>query len=506
MGGFKEMVTILWFLGVTQTLLCSALAFNHRGGVQSVVLSSTYSPFPYKKKRSQTVVESVYPDLSHLEIVPSTTLKPDLIIVGPGGILQSPVDLPQSVQTETESTPPWQEKLDQLTQLLAAVSGDDLDSFVDNKYDSKIAQEDSRSLEMNVDPSPLPPVTYFLLKQSAANLESEEGRDKRMILGGILAQGIPVLTQFAGSLIKTVLDQLIHRLGSQTYKDDLLGKFVPRALSQTHLKNTQISHSIQQQIKNHNYQSALQTLTSAQRNLKTDNYIPEKFKKVFNGNSNDDELVLATRKIFQGLTETVDGLLTQRLSTVVNLITSLITTLIESLRLKLQNFDAKHSKGEEVLLRITGATLAGIETCLPQDFGGLYSCLGALMALLVLVFPGLLILRNSISNHANKLQNTQISSTIRKMQRNDLFNPHANFPETNDIDRTRSRPHGKLQTKKREESVEEGTDVPDLERLGRSQDHPRAEYSVQFNEATAFLPAPIPIPTLRRKVHNTSNE
>ena len=125
------------------------------------------------------------------------------------------------------------------------------------------------------------------------------------------------------------------------------------------------------------------------------------------------------------------------------------------------------------------------------------------MALLVLVFPGLLILRNSLSNHPNELQNTQIASTIRKMQRNDLINPLANSPETNGTkDRIRSRPHGNLQSRKREEPLEEESDVPDLERLGRSQDHPRVQFSAQLNEATAL----IPVPTLRRKGPNTSNE
>ena len=167
MGGFKEMVAIFWFLGFTQTLLCSALVSNLRGGEKSVVLSSTYSPFPYKKKRSQIVVESVYPDLSQPELDHSTTFRPypTLVVTG-SGMHQQVEDLPQSVQTDqiTQAPPPWEKQLKQLTQLLSAVSGDELETFVDNRFDSKVGQENRKSLEMNVDPSPLPPVTYFPLK------------------------------------------------------------------------------------------------------------------------------------------------------------------------------------------------------------------------------------------------------------------------------------------------------------------------------------------------------
>ena len=300
------------------------------------------------------------------------------------------------------------------------------------------------------------------------------------------------------------MSQLIHRPGAQTYKDDLLAKFVPRALSQTHLKNTQIEHSIQQQIKNRNYQSALQTLSSAERTLKTDDYIPQQFKQVFNQNSNNEQLVLATRKIFQGLTETFDGLLTQRLSTVMNLLTSLFTTLIESLRLKLQEFDAKHTLGEEELLRITGATLTGIETCLPPDFGGLYSCLGALIALIALVFPGLVILRNSLTNYATKLQGTQVASTLRKFQRDNLVKPPGSSPVTKDTqDGAISRPHANLQTRTlmREDSLEPGTDGSGFKRLGKTSEFPR-EYAIQLQEAAPLLP----VPTLRRNIPVLSQE
>ena len=104
MGGFKEMAIVFGFLACTKTLLCSALGSNLRGGEKTIVLSSTYSPFPYKRKRSQIVVESVYPDL---ESEPSTTFRPypTLVVTG-SGMHQQIEELPQSVQTDESTQAP----------------------------------------------------------------------------------------------------------------------------------------------------------------------------------------------------------------------------------------------------------------------------------------------------------------------------------------------------------------------------------------------------------------
>ena len=53
----------------------------------------------------------------------------------------------------------------------------------------------------------------------------------------------------------------------------------------------------------------------------------------------------------------------------------------------------------------------------PPDNGGLYSCLAAVLVLLGLIFPGLFVLRNSITAFTRKLQQTQTASNLRKAQR-----------------------------------------------------------------------------------------
>ena len=95
------------------------------------------------------------------------------------------------------------------------------------------------------------------------------------------------------------------------------------------------------------------------------------------------------------------------------------------------------------------------------------------------------------------------SSTLRKFQRDNLAKPPGSSLALWQ-DRALSRPHGNLQSRKREEALESGTDVPDLERLGKSLDYPRTEYSIQLHESAPLLP--VPIPTLRRKVPDLSHE
>ena len=391
--------------------------------------------------------------------------------------------------TTTTATP-----FKQLADLLAVVSGNNLQDYRDNKYDSDSFQPTLTTKS----PPPLKSSgqlnqkepTIFSPPQSAAICPpcpcmgpQMEGRGRRMI-AGLLAQGAPFLTHFAGGLIKMVLNQVINRPGSLGYTDKLVGRFVPRALSQTHLKNSQVSTSIQNQMKNHNFQSAIQTLTSASRPLEAQNYIPTRFKEVFNANTQDNKLVLATRKILTAITSTLDSIISQRLATVTNLLTSLITTVIESLRLLLQSLHEKHTQDDKKLLEITGKTLLEIQLCKPQDFGGLYASLAAVLSLLCLLFPTLLILKSSICNHANKLQHTQMAYTLRKAARSDLT-----IPLDSGITTSKSRSKTAKSRRKYDSSDEEGGFVKPIS--------PKVQFSKELDEDKLLISCPTSI--LRKK-------
>ena len=110
--------------------------------------------------------------------------------------------------------------------------------------------------------------------------------------------------------------------------------------------------------------------------------------------------------------------------------------------------------------------------------------------------------------HANELQNTQIASTIHRMQRNEVTNPLANSPEaSNGRERVRPRPTGASsnpQGRKRDESLDNEIEV-DVERTARPLGHPRVQFSAQLDETHALIPA-LPTPTLRKKGPNAAKE
>ena len=220
-----------------------------------------------------------------------------------------------------------------------------------------------------------------------------------------------------GGLLKNMLSQLIYRPGAQSYKDDLLKKFLPRALAGTSLGGTQIEEAVRQQLGHRKYQSALQTLNSHEASLNPEHFLPDRFKQSFNEQSNSPQLVQATRSIFNMLTTTLDQLTSSRLTTTTNLLTSLITSLIEGLRLEIEAFDKKNSRELKEILKLLKETNLGVKGCTPPDQGGLYSCFAAILILVCLIFPGLFALRNSVTNFIRKIQSTQTASNLRKAQR-----------------------------------------------------------------------------------------
>jgi len=310
----------------------------------------------------------------------------------------------------------------QLSNLLSSVSGDKLEEYRDGKYDAEIS--DPTAVPNLPSPSQtrqnaLPTTQSPSVCLPCPCLEQTETRDRRTIPGVIL-EGIPFLTTFAGKLIKNILHQLINRPGPVEYTDTVLKRFVPRALSHTDLKNSPLSTSIQTQFKNHNFHSAISTLQSATKPLDTQSHIPTKFKQIFNTNTHDKKIVLAVRKIMTALTSTLDSIFSQRLSSVTNLLTSLMTSIIESLRILLVSLHNQHTKDDKKLLELANKALTDIKKCQPQTHVGLYSISAALLTLISLIFPALIILKNSICNHAYKVYHNQRELVQRKPSKSNL--------------------------------------------------------------------------------------
>ena len=293
--------------------------------------------------------------------------------------------------------------IDALTKLLEAVVGSSNHEYFDPKFDTAVLPNKSE---------------VATLGQKGASLV--DGRPKRQI-GPLIASLIPQLSKFGGSILRSILSQLIYRGGDASYKQDLLAKFVPRVLSQTALQNSQTEQIINQQLKSRNYESVLQTINSAAKGLDQKNYVPEDFKHAFNQQENSPKMVLSVRKVFHGLVQTLDTLLTQRLSTSSNLMSSLLTSLIESLRVELEGFEKTHANEVKRLGSTLSSIQADLKRCGAQNLTTVYALLAAILVGLTLIFPSLFMVKNTLTAFMRKLQSSAQASLIRKAQRETLI-------------------------------------------------------------------------------------
>ena len=289
-------------------------------------------------------------------------------------------------ETKEEETPSSsQTPLDQLTALLEAVAGDSV------TYEHGDKTVDSFSATRSPPPALVVPKNH------------QDDQPAKRMLPQIIATGLPFLTDFAGGLIKNALSQVINRPDPILYTQGILKRFVPRALAASNLKNTAVSSSIQTQFKNHNFNSAISTLDSNSHPIKTENHISNKFHKVLNSSTDDKKLVAAVKHILKAVASTLDSIISQRLTSVSNLLTSLFTSIVESLRLLLIELHEGHTRDLKKLLVIANSSLAEIKRSKPHTHIELYALLSAILTLLCLIFPALNILKNSVFNHANKL-------------------------------------------------------------------------------------------------------
>ena len=101
--------------------------------------------------------------------------------------------------------------------------------------------------------------------------------------------------------------------------------------------------TVTKQIHDQKYDLVLKTLRSQQSDLSQKQYLPDAFKQNFNGlKTKNQEVVSATRAIFNMLTHSVDDIMKNRLTTVTTLLTSLVTSLTEELRLELEQFNEEN--------------------------------------------------------------------------------------------------------------------------------------------------------------------
>ena len=127
-----------------------------------------------------------------------------------------------------------------------------------------------------------------------------------------------------GKMIRPIIQGLASRPGNSQYKSNLLRKFTHRALSNTNLADTELENAVSNQLDQHKYGVALQTLKSQEVPVDTNTYFPKTFPESLPFvKEKSPQLTEAARGIFTQLTESIDQILQQRLITTSHLSTSL---------------------------------------------------------------------------------------------------------------------------------------------------------------------------------------
>ena len=233
--------------------------------------------------------------------------------------------------------------------------------------------------------------------------EPEKSETRKRFIPAILGKALPYLSKFGAGLIKNTFSQLVNRPTKNSYTQSILKNFIPRALATSHLGNSAVSQSIQSQIRNSNYNSAVNIIDNNSKDLETGAYVTKKYQRVLTENSNNRELVNSARHVLKALISTIDSILSQRLASLANLLSSLFTSLIESLRILLVSYHDKHRDDLKKLLIGVNTTLAEVKKLRPPSNINIFAVLAAILVLLVLIFPCLAVMRSSITNHHTKV-------------------------------------------------------------------------------------------------------
>ena len=235
-----------------------------------------------------------------------------------------------------------------------------------------------------------------------AETGGKSGTGKRFI-PNILLKTLPRLTKFGAKLISNSFSQLVNRKTKNGYTQAILKNFIPRAISISNLRDSKIEKNIQNNIKHNNYGGAISILDSHSQDRDTERHINGKYEKVFKDNVEDRKVTNSVRHVLKALTSTFDSILSQRLTSLSNLLTALFTSLLEALRILLVDYHNGHATDLKYLLNGNTDVLDELKKLKPASSVPTYSLHAATLVLLTLIFPTLFALRSSMIHSNNKL-------------------------------------------------------------------------------------------------------
>jgi len=267
---------------------------------------------------------------------------------------------------------------------------------------------------------------------------------RKRFIPAIMKKTLPYLTTFGAGLIKNSFSQLVNRNTKNGYTQAILKNFIPRAISTSNLRGSAVEKNIQANIRNNNYRGAISVIDSNSQDRETERHITDKYKKVLNDNVKDRKVTNSVRHILKAVTSTFDSILSQRLTSLSNLLSSLFMSLIEALRILLINYHNEHASDLKGLLFGNNDILDEVKKLRPASNVPTFSLHAATLVLLALIFPTLLVLKSSIAHSNNKLFHS-------KSRRND---------NRNSVDRRRDRVEQDLEDGLADEAIlEAGAEV-----------------------------------------------
>ena len=229
-------------------------------------------------------------------------------------------------------------------------------------------------------------------------------RPKRQL--GAIAMAIPAITEFMGSILRPLISSVSQRAGNNDYKNNLLTKLTHRVLQNTPLTNSNIEEALINQLNQNKYTVAKHTLKSKETPLSQAHYIPETWdQETPKANTMPPRIYRVAKRMFIHLTTTIDNLVKKRLRSASQISTSFVGTIIEGLRLKIQQEHHNQTKASSDIKRQLDSLTRMVTTESEEtDLKIVYICLGVIMGMICIVLWASSLVRNGVIHHLMKMQ------------------------------------------------------------------------------------------------------
>ena len=259
-----------------------------------------------------------------------------------------------------------------------------------------------------------------LEKDKEVSSDSNSTRSTRALLGPAMIAAIPQISEFMGSLIRPIISSVANRAGQSSHRDTILQTFVRRVFAGTELGQTQLQGALTHQLKQREYQIALNTLKAREQGLNQSYFLP---------NPSTDKSPSARDTLAQ-FTEKIDTLFQLRLKSLSQVSASFISSLIQAMRVKLQQENSEIKTAMSQVKDELTLILSSLENQIHEpELYKVYVMLVAILMIALCLGIGMVWLRHSVINFLIRhqirfsyLRNPNVvDNELRQMQASEAF-------------------------------------------------------------------------------------